>query len=56
MTAILKNVFINRLPELVKEYNNTIYRAMKMKLVDIKYNTFYQFYVEFNTKALNMMW
>ena len=54
MTAILKNVFINRLPELV--YSNTIYRAMKMKLVDIKYNTFYQFYVEFNTKTLNMMW
>ena len=43
MTAILKNLFINRLAELVKEYSNTIHRATDMKPVDVKYGVFYQF-------------
>ena len=44
MTAILKNLFINRFAELVKEYSNTIHRATDMKPVDVKYGVFYQFW------------
>ena len=43
MTAISKNVSINKLPGLEKKCNNTVHRVIKMKPVDIKCNTFYQF-------------
>ena len=43
MTAILKNLFINRLAELVKKFNNTIHRAIDTKPVDVTYSVFYQF-------------
>ena len=39
MTAISKNGYINKLDDIVNEYNNTYHRTIKMKPVDVKDNT-----------------
>ena len=40
MTSISKNVFIDKLYDIVNEYNNTYHKAIKMKPVDVKDNTY----------------
>ena len=40
MTAISKNVYINKLDDIVNEYNNTYHRTIKMKPADVKDNTY----------------
>ena len=40
MTSILKNVHIDKLDDIVDEYNNTYHRAIKMKPIDVKDNTY----------------
>ena len=40
MTSISKNVYINKLNDIVNEYNNTYHRAIKMKPADVKDNTY----------------
>ena len=40
MTSISKNVYINKLDDIVNEYNNTYNRTIKMKHTDIKDNTY----------------
>ena len=44
MTAISKNVYIDKLDDIVDEYNNTYHRTIKMKPIDVKDNT----YIDFN--------
>ena len=39
MTSISKNVYIDKLDDIVNEYNNTYHRTIKMKPVDVKDNT-----------------
>ena len=41
MTSISKNVYIDKLDDIVNEYNNTYHRTTKMKPVDIKDNTYF---------------
>ena len=36
MTSISKNVYINKLDDIVNEYNNTYHRTIKMKPDDVK--------------------
>ena len=36
MTSISKNMYINKLGEIVNKYNNTYHRTIKMKPVDVK--------------------
>ena len=36
MTLILRNVYIDELDDIVKKYNNTYHRTIKMKPVDVK--------------------
>ena len=36
MTSISKNVYFQKLDDLVNEYNNTYHKTIKMKLVDVK--------------------
>ena len=36
MTSISKNVYINKLDDIVNEYNNTYHRTNKMKPADVK--------------------
>ena len=50
MTAISKNVYINKLDDTVGEHNNTYYRTIKMKPVDVKDNTYIDFEKEVNDK------
>ena len=48
MTSISKNVYIDKLDDIVKEYNNTKHRASKMKPIDVKDNTYIDFGKEVN--------
>ena len=40
MTSVSKNVYIDKLDDMVNEYNNTYHRTIKVKLVDVKDNTY----------------
>ena len=40
MTSISKNVYINKLDDIVNEYNNTYNTTIKMKPIDVKDNTY----------------
>ena len=40
MTSVSKDVYINKLDDIVNNYNNTYHRAIKMKPVDVKSNTY----------------
>ena len=42
MTLVSKNVYIDKLDDLVGEYNNTCHRTIKMN-VDVKDNTYIDF-------------
>ena len=50
MTSISKNVYIDKLDDIVKEYNNTYHTSIKMKPVDVKDNTYIDFKKEVNDK------
>ena len=50
MTSISKNVYIDKLSDIVDECNNTYHRTIKMKPVDIKDNTYIDFEKEVNDK------
>ena len=50
MTAISKNVYIDKLDDIVNEYNNTYHRTIKMKPVDVKNNTYIDSNKEVNDK------
>ena len=40
MTSVSKNVYVDKLDNIVNEYNNTYHRTIKMKSVDVKDNTY----------------
>ena len=48
MTSISKNVYIEKLDDIVKKYNNTYHTAVKMKPVDVKDNTYIDFFLKKN--------
>ena len=48
MTAKSKNVYTNKLDDIVNEYSNIYHRTIKMKPVDVKHNTFINFKKEVN--------
>ena len=50
MTSISKNVYIDKLDDIVNEYNNTYHRTIKMKPVDVKNNIYIDFKKEVNDK------
>ena len=50
MTSVSKNVYIDKLNDIVGEYNNTYHRTIKMKPVDVKDNTHIDFKKETNDK------
>ena len=50
MTSLSKNVYIDKLDDIVDEYNNTYHRSIKMKPVDVKDNTYIDFEKEVNNK------
>ena len=50
MTAISKNVYFNVLDDIVREYNNTYHRTIKMKPVDVGDYSFAKYNEESNEK------
>ena len=40
MTSIPKNVYVDKLDDIVNKYNNTYHRTIKMKPVDVKPSTY----------------
>ena len=50
MTSISKHVYIDKLVDIVKKYNNTYHKSIKMKPFDIKDNTYIGFKKEVNDK------
>ena len=54
MTSISKKVYINKLDDIVDEYNNTNHRTIKMKPIDVKDNTYIDFEKDVNIKTLNL--
>ena len=55
MTLISKNVYIDKLNDIVDEYNNTYHRTIKMKPVDVKDNTYIAFEKEVNNKVVDFV-
>ena len=50
MTLISKNVYIDKLDDIVKKYNNTYHTSIKIKPIDVKDNTYIDFKEEVNDK------
>ena len=50
MTAISKNVYIDKLDDIVNEYNNAYHRTIRMKPIDVKDNTYIDSEKEVNNK------
>ena len=50
MTSIPKNVYIDKLNDIVDEYNNTYHTTIKMKPIDVKDNTYINTDKEINNK------
>ena len=50
MTSISKNVYIDKLDNIVDEYNNTYHTTIKMKRIDVKANTYINIDKEIDNK------
>ena len=50
MISVSKNVYINKLDDIVNEYNTTYHRTIKMKPIDVKDNTYINTVKEVNHK------
>ena len=50
MTSISKNVYIDKLDDIVNEYNNTYHETIKMKPLNVRDNTYINFGKEVNDK------
>ena len=54
MTSVSKNVYIDKLDDIVKDYNNTYHKSIEMKPVDVKDNTYINFKKKLMIKILNL--
>ena len=54
MTSILKNVYVDKLNNRFRKYNNTYHRHIKMKPVDVKSNTYINSGKKLMMKILNL--
>ena len=50
MTSVSKHVYIDKLDDIINEYNNTYHSTIKMKLVAVKTNTYIDSSKEINDK------
>ena len=50
MTAISKNVYYDVLDDIVRKYNNTCHRTIKMKPIDVRDDSFAEYNEESNEK------
>ena len=54
MTSIFKNVYIDKLDDIVNEYNNAYHSAIKMKPVDVKSTHTLSLVKKFMIEILNL--
>ena len=47
-------MYIDKLDDIVNKYNNTYHTTIKMKLIDIKYNTYINIIKKLIIKILNL--
>ena len=52
MTSISKNVYIDKLDDIINTYDNTYHRTIKIKPVDVKPRTYIDSSQEINDKDL----
>ena len=50
MTSVSKNVYIDKLDDVLNEYSNTYHRTIKMKPIEVKDNTYIDYIKEVNHK------
>ena len=50
MTSTSKNVYFEVLNDIVEEYNDTYHKTIKMKPIDVEYNSFAEYNEESNEK------
>ena len=50
MTSVSKNVYIDKLGDIVNRYNNTCHNTIKIKPVDVKSSTYIDYSKEINNK------
>ena len=50
MTAISKNVYFDFLNDIVDKYDNTYHRTIKVKLIDVKSDSYAEYNVDSNEK------
>ena len=48
MTAVSKNVYFDVLDDIVDKYNNTVHRTIKMKPIDVTYDSYAEYYEHSN--------
>ena len=53
---IIKNVYIDKLNDIVNKYNNTYHITTKMQSVEVKSNTHINSSKEINDEDLNLNW
>ena len=53
MTSVSKNVYIDKLDDIVDEYNNTYHRTIKMKPVDVMSGNYNEYNVNSKDKIPN---
>ena len=52
LTPVSKDVYVDKLEDIVDKYNDTYHRTIKTKPIDVKSNIYIEFYVENNKKDL----
>ena len=50
MTAVSKNVYFNKLNEIINKHNNTVYRTMKMNPIHVTPNSYAEYSEDSNKK------
>ena len=54
MISVSKSVYIDKLDDIVNQYNNTYHRTIKMKTFDVEDNTLLIFRKKLMTKIQNL--
>ena len=50
MTSISKNVYIDKLDDIVNKYNNPYHRTIKIKPIDVKTSIYIYIYIGFGVE------
>ena len=54
--SVSKDVYIDKLDDIVNKYSNTYYSPTKMKPLDVRFNTYNDYGIENNVRSPNFSW